>query len=49
MIEEEGKCRAEAEARGLPEDKGGKGKENRNGKGEEEDECQEKLEERSKV
>lgn len=25
MIEEEGKCRAEAEARGLPEEKGEKG------------------------
>lgn len=31
MIEEEGKCRAEAEARGLPEEKIEKGKGNRNG------------------
>lgn len=29
MIEEEGKCRAEAEARGLPEKRSGTGKEGR--------------------
>lgn len=35
MIEEEGKCRAEAEARGLPEKKSEKGIGNRNVKEEE--------------
>lgn len=49
MIEEEGKCRAEAEARGLPEEKKGMGKGNRNEKGEQEDEREEKLEARPKV
>lgn len=46
MIEEEGKCRAEAEARGLPGEKSG----NRNGKREEasEEKMQEKDQEREK-
>lgn len=40
MIEEEGKCRAEAEARGLPEEKSEKWKT------EKEEEREEKIEER---
>lgn len=43
MIEEEGKCRAEAEARGLPEEKSEKGKT------EKEEEREEKIEEISGV
>lgn len=46
MIEEEGKCRAEAEARGLPVEKGEKGTGNRNRR---EEECEEKIEQRPKV
>lgn len=49
MIEEEGKCRAEAEARGLPEEKSERGIGNRNRKGEEEEEREEKIDERPKV
>lgn len=40
MIEEEGKCKAEAEARGLPEETRGRGIGHSNGKREEEEECQ---------
>lgn len=40
MIEEEGKCRAEAEARGLPGEKSEKRIGNRNVKEEEDTECE---------
>lgn len=46
MMEEEGKCRAEAEARGLPEEEGWKkGRENSHGEVEEEERGDERSEE----